>query len=73
MLKRVIRSVYHEMQQHYLSFRFLVGLKECGITRRVNFLMIRIIEHIHELVPEYRLYVRHHSKSNVETLVYAVV
>lgn len=39
MLKRVIRSVYHEMQQHYLSFRFLVWLKECGITRRVNYLI----------------------------------
>lgn len=39
MLKRVIRSIYHEMQQHYLSFRVLRWLKECGITRRVNFLI----------------------------------
>lgn len=35
--------------------------------------MLRIIEYIHELVPEYRLYVRHHSKSNVETVLYAVL
>lgn len=35
--------------------------------------MLRIVEYIHELVPEYQLYVRHHSRSNVETVVYAVV
>lgn len=34
--------------------------------------MIRLIEFIHDLVPEYKLYVRHHSKSNVETVLYAV-
>lgn len=34
--------------------------------------MIRLIELVHELVPEYKLYVRHHSKSNVETVLYAV-
>ena len=35
--------------------------------------MIRIIEYIHSLVPEYRLYVRHHTRSSTETVVYAVV
>jgi FkbM family methyltransferase len=34
--------------------------------------MIRIIEYIHELVPEYKLYVRHHSRSSVETVLYAI-
>ena len=34
--------------------------------------MVRITEYIHSLVPEYRLYVRHHSRSAVETVVYAV-
>lgn len=35
--------------------------------------MLRIAEYIHELVPEYKLYIRHHSKSNVETVLYAVM
>lgn len=35
--------------------------------------MIRIIKYIHELVPEYHLYVRHHSKSEVETVLYAKI
>lgn len=35
--------------------------------------MIRIIEYVHELVPEYRLYVRHHSRGKVETVLYAVI
>lgn len=35
--------------------------------------MIRIAEYIHHLVPEYQLYIRHHSRSNVETVVYAVL
>lgn len=34
--------------------------------------MIRIIEWIHHIDPKYRLYVRHHSRSAVETVVYAV-
>lgn len=34
--------------------------------------MIRLIEYIHELVPEYKLYIRHHSKSDVETVLYAI-
>jgi FkbM family methyltransferase len=34
--------------------------------------MIRIIEYIHGLVPEYKLYVRHHSRSSVETVLYAI-
>ncbi len=34
--------------------------------------MVRIAEYIHQLVPEYRLYVRHHSRSKVETVLYAV-
>ncbi|WP_026491286.1 FkbM family methyltransferase [Butyrivibrio sp. XPD2002] len=35
--------------------------------------MIRIAEYIHELVPEYRLYVRHHTRRNHETVLYAVI
>jgi FkbM family methyltransferase len=35
--------------------------------------MIRIIEYIHDIVPEYKLYVRHHSNSSVETVVYALI
>jgi FkbM family methyltransferase len=34
--------------------------------------ILRIIEYIHELVPEYRLYVRHHSSNHVETVLYAI-
>ena len=34
--------------------------------------MIRIAEYIHELVPEYNLYIRHHSKFEGETVLYAV-
>lgn len=34
--------------------------------------MIRIIEFIHSMVPEYKLYVRHHSFYSVETVLYAV-
>lgn len=34
--------------------------------------MIRIAEYIHEMVPEYKLYVRHHSQSQLETVLYAV-
>ncbi len=33
---------------------------------------IRLIEYIHELVPEYKLYVRQHSKGGHETVVYAI-
>ena len=35
--------------------------------------MIRLIEFVHDLDPEYKLYVRHHSKSNMETVLYAVM
>lgn len=35
--------------------------------------MVKIIDYIHELVPEYKLYVRHHSTSQMETVVYAVL
>lgn len=35
--------------------------------------MVRIIEYIHELVPEYKLYVRHHTGGWMETVVYAVI
>lgn len=35
--------------------------------------MIRLIEYIHELVPEYRLYVRQHTRRNHETVLYAVI
>lgn len=34
--------------------------------------MIRIPEHIHELVPEYKLYVRHHCYDVYETVLYAI-
>ena len=33
---------------------------------------IRLIQYIHELNPEYRLYVRHHSTNTSETVLYAV-
>ncbi len=35
--------------------------------------MIQIVEYIHSLVPEYKFYIRHHSKSAVETVAYAVI
>lgn len=35
--------------------------------------MLRLAEYIHDLVPEYKLYVRHHSKREVETVLYAVM
>ena len=35
--------------------------------------MIEIIDYIHELVPEYKLYVRQHSTSQMETVLYAVL
>lgn len=35
--------------------------------------MIQIIEFIHNLVPEYKLYVRHHSSAAIETVLYAVL
>ena len=35
--------------------------------------MLEIIDFIHELVPEYKLCVRHHSTSQMETVVYAVI
>lgn len=34
--------------------------------------MIKIIDYIHDLVPEYKLYVRHHSTAAIETVVYAI-
>lgn len=34
--------------------------------------MLRIIEYIYDLVPEYKIYIRHHSRSEVETVLYAV-
>lgn len=35
--------------------------------------MIRIAEYIHSLVPEYKLYIRHHTRRNHETVLYAVI
>ena len=35
--------------------------------------LIRIAEYIHELVPEYRLYIRHHTKREIETVLYAIL
>lgn len=34
--------------------------------------MIDIIKYVHEIVPEYQLFVRHHSRSSVETVLYAI-
>lgn len=35
--------------------------------------MVCIAEYIHELVPKYKLYVRHHSRGANETVLYAVI
>lgn len=35
--------------------------------------MVRIIEYIHQLVPEYKLYVRHHTYEMDQTVLYAVL
>lgn len=35
--------------------------------------MIQIAKYIHNLVPQYKLYVRHHTRRNHETVLYAVV
>ena len=34
--------------------------------------MIRIAEYVHEIAPEYKLYVRHHKKNHGETVLYAI-
>lgn len=34
--------------------------------------IIEIPSYIHEIVPEYKLYLRHHSKDHCETVFYAV-
>ncbi|WP_026496522.1 FkbM family methyltransferase [Butyrivibrio sp. WCD3002] len=35
--------------------------------------MIRISEYIHEIVPEYKLFIRHHTRRDHETVLYAVL
>ena len=35
--------------------------------------MVRIAEYIHSLVPEYKLYIRHHTSEKNETVLYAVI
>lgn len=35
--------------------------------------MIQIIEYVHSLVPEYKLFVRHHTRGRCETVLYAVM
>jgi len=35
--------------------------------------MVTIPQYIHSLVPEYKLYVRHHSRGAIETVLYAVI
>lgn len=35
--------------------------------------MLRIVEYIHELVPEYKLYIRAHTMGIAETVLYAVI
>lgn len=35
--------------------------------------MTGIIDYIHDLVPDYKLYVRHHSVGVIETVVYAII
>lgn len=37
MIKRIARGIQHKMQEHYLSFRFLVWMNQCGITNRMRF------------------------------------
>lgn len=34
--------------------------------------MIRIVEYVHELAPEYKLYIRHHKRDAGETVLYAI-
>ena len=60
----------------------LKGAKEIIIRNKPKFAiyiyhsdgdMIGIIDYIHELVPEYKLYVRHHSTSQMETVMYAAL
>lgn len=41
MIKKLIFKIYHEMQHHYWTFRILVWLKECGITRKVSHYITR--------------------------------
>ncbi len=38
-VKKSVFCIFHWMQQHYVTFRLLVWLKEQGITRRVAFLI----------------------------------
>lgn len=35
--------------------------------------MIRIAEWVHETVPKYKLYVRHHTRRDHETVLYAII
>lgn len=35
--------------------------------------MVAIIEYIHKIVPEYKIYVRHHTGNHSETVMYAVI
>lgn len=35
--------------------------------------MIRIAEYIHEMVPEYKLYIRHHTRREIDIVLYAVI
>ncbi len=35
--------------------------------------MVRIVEWVHELVPDYKLYIRQHTRRNHETVLYAIV
>ncbi len=39
-MKRLIKNTYKWMQQYYITFRFLVWLKEKGITRKINFIVL---------------------------------
>ena len=34
--------------------------------------MLTIIEYVHRLLPDYRLYVRHHTRKIYETVLYAI-
>ena len=35
--------------------------------------MLRLAEYIHEIVPEYKLYIRAHTMGIAETILYAVI
>ena len=45
----------------------------CGTKTWADSALHYIPKYIHELVPEYKLYMRHYSKINEETVIYAIL